>query len=100
MPLTDFVVACLRALQADIDHQHAVVLVEIQRLDDGVGIELGIEGALVHPFVEEQRVGQADIHQLALRFVAIGGAGVGFLPIDRRASCARRRRAGRTGRPA
>src|ERR1022692_2390210 len=57
------VVSGLRALQADVDHEHAVTLVEIQRLDYGIRVEFGIEGPLVHPLVEKQSVGQADVHE-------------------------------------
>ena len=34
----------------------------------------------MHPLVEKQSVGQADVHELALGFAAVGGAAVGFLP--------------------
>ena len=69
-----------RALQAHVDHEHAMILVKIQRLDHGIRVEFGIEGALVHPLVEKQGVGQADVHELALGFAAVGGAAVGLLP--------------------
>ena len=74
------VVARIVALQANADRQDTMLFVEVESVDDLLGVAVWVKSPRLEPLIIEQRLRQPQQHELAAGLAAVSRVRVGELP--------------------